>query len=88
MKKLIVLIAILFQCSFLIAQHWVTFRITKLPQYHISNDAVYLAGSFNRWTPGLQGFKFENANNIYTITISLPKGKHEYKITRGSWGKS
>jgi 1,4-alpha-glucan branching enzyme len=45
---------------------------------------VYLAGSFNNWTPlELNG---SSRNGKYSKTIELPKGRHEYKfIVNDDW---
>lgn len=56
-------------------------------RFEISAEAgaqVYLAGSFNSWTPlELKGNK---RNGKYTKILELPKGRHEYKfIVNDEW---
>ncbi|HEX2630786.1 MAG TPA: alpha/beta hydrolase-fold protein [Chitinophagaceae bacterium] len=69
------------------AQQTVTIQINSLPAYHASGSAVYLAGSFNGWNPQDEKFKFQNNNGVYSIHLTLDKGKYEYKLTRGAWDK-
>jgi predicted alpha/beta superfamily hydrolase len=71
------------------AQYKVTLRIKSLPSYHKQGDPVFLAGSFNNWNPGQKEARFErSAESGYALTLMAPKGKHEYKVTRGSWDQS
>ena len=67
------------------AQQKVIFRITSLPAYHPAASPVYLAGSFNNWNPGSKEYQLVNSSGFYEATFPLPKGKYEYKITRGGW---
>lgn len=67
------------------AQYKVTFRITRLPDYHKPADFLYLAASFNNWNPAQESAKFKSVSGVYSLELSLPKGKHEFKVTRGTW---
>jgi predicted alpha/beta superfamily hydrolase len=67
------------------AQHRVTFRIEEAPAY-ASSDSIYIAGSFNGWQPGATRFA-RAADGIPTVTVTIPAGPAEYKITRGSWAR-
>src|SRR5919112_4860484 len=68
------------------AQQRVTFRINSLPSYHQKGGPIYLAGSFNNWDPGNKEYQLvNNGGSNYITTIQLPKGRYEYKLTRGSW---
>ncbi|HVG40523.1 MAG TPA: alpha/beta hydrolase-fold protein [Chitinophagaceae bacterium] len=72
--------------TFLSAQQRVTFRINSLPSYHQKGGLIYIAGSFNNWDPGNKNYQLANSESShYTTTILLPKGRHEYKLTRGTW---
>jgi predicted alpha/beta superfamily hydrolase len=71
----------------LCAQHKVTFIVSKLPAYHASSDGIYLAGSFNGWNPGDDRYKLRTQSGHLSISLELPDGAYEYKITRGSWEK-
>jgi len=63
------------------AQYTVTFHVQNLPSYHHATDTIFIAGNFNDWKPDSTGF----GTNTKNLTIKLPKGKYEYKFTRGSW---
>ena len=79
----VILFLIITQCA--AAQHRVTLRIKDLPFYHKSTDPIFLAGSFNNWNPGQKEAQLEKTNGAYSLTLSAPAGKYEYKLTRGSW---
>ena len=62
--------------------------VRKLPENHPPGSAIYLAGSFNKWNPQEEQFRFRlNETGQYSLLLSIPPGKHEYKITRGGWDK-
>ncbi len=49
-----------------------------------TGSEVYVAGSFNAWDPSAH--KLSIIEDIYTISIVLSKGRHEYKfIINGVW---
>jgi len=59
----------------------VTFTINKETE-----SEVFVAGSFNNWNHNEFKMKKQNGNGTYSITIYIPKGKHEYKfIVDGNW---
>lgn len=62
------------------AQNKVTFKIISEPATH-TNDIKYLAGDMNGWAA-------RDSSKIFIqnhLSISLPSGKYEFKITRGDW---
>src|SRR5215210_1615751 len=69
------------------AQYKVSFIMNKLPSYHKAGDKIYLAGSFNNWSPGDERYLLKTLNDKPGIIINLPKGIYEYKFTRGGWDK-
>ncbi len=70
------------------AQHSLTVLVKKLPWYHRVQDSLYIAGSFNNWNAAQKEFLLQkNADENYSIRFDLPKGKHEFKMTKGSWEK-
>ena len=84
--KYFLLIAFLFSAIIISAQHKVTFIIEGLPSYHDSNAPVYLAGSINGWNPQDAAYQFnKDEKGLYVLTLSLPTGKYDYKLTRGGW---
>ena len=78
-------IASLFFVFNLLAQHQVTFRVTKVPEYQPAESTLYIAGSFNNWNPKHADYQFRKNENHFILTVSLPAGKHEFKLTRGGW---
>ena len=63
-------------------------RIKSLPAYHQPSDPVFIAGSFNNWNPGQKASQLEkDERGFYFISLAAPAGKHEFKVTRGSWDK-
>lgn len=80
------MIFLIFITFFARAQHRVTLLIKSLPTYHKNTDAIFIAGSFNNWDPGKKESQLgKDENGHHLIALLAPKGKHEYKITRGSW---
>lgn len=50
-----------------------------------SAKEVYIAGDFNNWNTSSHKLK-KDKKGIWSIKISLPKGKYEYKfIVDGNW---
>jgi len=47
---------------------------------HDPGKKVFIAGSFNNWDPKRDKLTETNQPGIYTITIMLAKGRHEYKF--------
>lgn len=78
---------LLFTATLALAQYKVTFVVLSLPAYHKASDPVYLAGSFNNWNPGEERYRLKSSGNSLSLTLSLPKGLNEYKLTRGNWEK-
>lgn len=74
--------------SQLAAQTTVHIEIKTLPGKHPTGSEVYLAGSFNRWNPTDEKFRFQQDDKgNYFIDLQLSPGQYEYKITRGGWDK-
>ena len=70
-----------------LGQYKLTIRVKSLPAYHNFNDSIYLAGSFNNWNPADKRFVLDKINKGYQIDLVVPKGLHEFKLTKGSWKK-
>lgn len=88
MNKWVLFILFHFFLQLANAQFTITLRITSLPPYHHVADPIFLAGSFNNWNPGQNRFQFEKeSSGTYIISLLMPAGKYEYKLTRGSWDK-
>ncbi|KQS41985.1 hypothetical protein ASG14_06000 [Pedobacter sp. Leaf194] len=53
-----------------------------------TTDSLFVAGNFNDWNPKNEAFRLKQKDSLnYTIALNLPKGSHDFKITRGSWEK-
>ena len=49
-----------------------------------AGSEVYVAGTFNGWNPKKNKLAYKNG--VYSGTILIPKGRHEYKlIIDGVW---
>ena len=47
---------------------------------------VYVAGTFNGWDPRRDQLKSRNGGRIYSATLLLPAGAHEYRfVVNGKW---
>lgn len=78
-------IAILFSLQFS-AQVNVTFKV-DMSSETVSADGVHVAGSINGWDTQATPLTKEGATDIYSATIQLNPGWHEYKFLNGnSWG--
>lgn len=54
-----------------------------------TTDSLYIAGNFNDWNPKNGRYSLIKKDSLtYFIELTLPKGNHEYKITRGGWEKA
>ncbi len=85
MKK----ISLTLLCCFLaISSLWsqLTFIVSGLPPNTSDKLELFIAGTFNNWNPGEQGYQLsKNEDGFYSLTINPSKGNHKFKFTRGSW---
>ncbi len=63
----------------------VTFRVDVSEQVLQAGDVVYIAGEFNNWCSTCQPLTNEG-NGVWSTTMSLSPGFHEYKFTVNGWG--
>jgi len=78
-----------FLSTSIMAQDTVTMYTAQLPSYHPAGSNIYVAGSFNGWNPNDDRYKFfGGSEGHYYLSLVLPKGSYEYKITRGGWDKT
>lgn len=48
--------------------------------------AVYVAGDFNSWDPTAKKLAYKVREGIYTATVNLTPGEHQYKfVIDGTW---
>jgi predicted alpha/beta superfamily hydrolase len=67
-------------------QYSVRLDITQLPP-QIRTNVIFIAGSFNNWTPNDEDNKFQqdSAGNFFLYYPRVDAGTYEFKFTRGSW---
>lgn len=88
MRNTISLIVFLLLVQLLAAQHKVRFFIQSLPEGNKQTDSIYLAGNFNGWNPKDEKARFStDRKGNYLLSLDLPAGMYEFKITRGGWDK-
>ncbi|CAF3338648.1 unnamed protein product [Rotaria socialis] len=63
----------------------VQFKLRQLPRFYTPlNDKIYLASSYNRWSPNDKQFEFNSLTKSLLIDFQNITNL-EFKITRGSW---
>ncbi len=51
-----------------------------------SESAVFVAGTFNEWRPDHKALKAKEGEGVFSATMMLPKGTHEYKfVVNDTW---
>jgi hypothetical protein len=65
----------------------VTFRVDMSQENLGANDQVYVTGSFDAWSGETHALVAES-NGIWSATLDLPQGIHEYKFTVNGWSGS
>ncbi|MBU1699146.1 MAG: alpha amylase N-terminal ig-like domain-containing protein [Candidatus Eisenbacteria bacterium] len=64
------------------AGHPVTFTYTPM----VPTDNIFLAGTFNNWSPTAMRMTDADGNNVYEYTLNLEPGRYEYKfVVNGTW---
>jgi predicted alpha/beta superfamily hydrolase len=93
MKQHFLSLLLAFICVAATAQQRVRIHLVERPGDH-DNEAVYIAGTFNKWNPGEEKYKLlpyrneagQSDGSLY-IDLNLAPGVYEYKFTRGNWNK-
>lgn len=68
------------------AQPLVRWEIGPIRDALPDGRAMHLAGSFNRWNPADSNTRFLPAGDgRYALSLRLPPGTYEYKLTLGNW---
>lgn len=52
---------------------------------NLQNEKLFLAGSFNGWSPDATPLKYNPFKKVWTVYIPVSKTNVEFKITKGSW---
>ena len=63
----------------------VTFRVDLSQEPMGPGDQVYVSGTFDGWTGNTHALT-DGGNGIWSTTLDLPQGIHEYKFTINGWG--
>lgn len=63
----------------------VTFRVDLSQESLGPSDQVYVTGSFDDWSGDSLALE-EEGGGIWSTTLDLPQGIHEYKFTVNGWG--
>ncbi len=85
MKKISLLLGLVFISIAVFSQHKVTFKLKELTA--IKHDSLYITGTFTDWdsTYNKKYLLTRKAPGEFSITLMIPAGDHRYKFTRGSW---
>jgi predicted alpha/beta superfamily hydrolase len=90
MHKFIIIVFVAFFSICSNAQLKLSIRF-KLSLLQTDEKNIFLAGSFNNWSPNNALFSLEALlpdtvnKNDKKYTLNLPKGQHEFKFTKGNW---
>ena len=68
----------------------------EIPEYEVTFNVdmngstetftqMYLSGSFNDWSGNANPMNDDNADGVWTTTVILPIGSHEYKFSFDDW---
>lgn len=61
-------------------------EVNNLPSTTPPGSDIYLAGSFNNWSPDNSDYILtESTPGTYRIELDIEAGVYEFKFTRGSW---
>ncbi len=70
----------------LLASAQLTILVEELPLNTPPEDTIFLAGSFNQWSPGDTAFRLQrDARGHHYIRLHGLEVPFEYKFTRGNW---
>ncbi len=62
-------------------KRWVNFEFKAEP-----DSEVYVAGTFNDWNPKEMKMKDKYGDGIYSASLRLAQGRHEYKfVVNDAW---
>src|ERR1035438_8936250 len=89
MKKIIAFILWSLIYASASSQYGVRINLISMPTA-IKTDSVFIAGSFNNWSPNDAQAQFikDKNNNFYLDFSDVDAGSYEFKFTRGSWQKA
>ena len=86
LKRLTLFVLLLLGYITLFAQVKVTFVTGKIPLAETSAQKIFLAGNFNNWNPNDTAWQLKPGESTgLSVVKLLPKGKYNFKATKGSW---
>jgi len=66
-------------------QYNVTFQVDMSTTALNGGDIVYVNGGFNGWCGACNPMSDDDMDGVWTVTLPLPGGEHEYKFTINGW---
>jgi predicted alpha/beta superfamily hydrolase len=85
-KRLAIIVLLLFCKTLIFAQVTVTFKISHLPPFKTAAKDIFLAGDFNNWNPADKAWQLQpDQSGNYQLIKSLLKRNYNFKATKGSW---
>ncbi len=74
----------LVKSDFTVSDHQVTFAVDMTNQ--LGNfTQPYVSGTFNDWCGDCDAMEDPDGDNVWTATLSVPQGSHEFKFTADNW---
>ncbi|HQV00333.1 MAG TPA: alpha/beta hydrolase-fold protein, partial [Bacteroidia bacterium] len=89
MYKFITTAYMFLYCCINVAHAQLTLIIDSVPRYFTPiNDTLYVAGTFNNWSPADANFRMQKqSNGTYTVNVTTT-GALQFKFTRGAWANN
>jgi AraC-like DNA-binding protein len=81
-------VSILFSLSFFLTEGNCQIRVevVRHPKFTLSDSSIFVAGTFNNWSPGDENNKLiRGSNGIYYFELPDTLSYFEYKFTQGTW---
>jgi hypothetical protein len=85
MRSFFTACSLLLSMGFAWAQNQVTFQVDMDLYSGPAYGGVFLNGSFNGWCGVCAPMSDADGDGIWSITVDLPNGNHEYKFTLDGW---
>jgi hypothetical protein len=64
----------------------VTFGVDASSLALTPSDVIYVAGGFNSWCANCDALSDDDGDLVWTSTLDLPLGQHEYQYVVNGWG--
>ena len=63
----------------------VTFIVNEVPENHNYEKSIYISGDFEGWSGGSDGYKLQQQDSIYSISLPQREDTILFKFTLGTW---